>query len=411
MSNSGRRSISDVMMAEPNQQRHMAEELATTTREGFRERFGRMPDVVAYAPGRVNLIGDHTDYCMGYVLPIAINRGIAVALGRSSEGTIIQSLDMNLEYTGRIDGQLRPTTAPSVKFANYPLGVIRQFLDRGTEIGQLDMSIGSTVPAGGGLSSSAALEVSTAIALASLTSVDLDPLQVALLTQKAEHEFPGTPCGIMDMYVSAAAEADHALLIDCRTNRRTAVPMPRSDRYTIMVVDTRKTHDLATDEYADRRRACETAARMIGVDSLRDADAEMINKSIKDPKIHGRARHVVEENTRVMLAAAAMHTGDVEAIGSLMYQSHESLRDLFEVSCDEADHLVSTAREIGTGGGVLGARMTGGGFGGSVVVLCAMEHAEHASRKLTSSYVDKFGQEPGIFTTRACEGARIITGP
>jgi galactokinase len=263
--------------------------------------------------------------------------------------------------------------------------------------------VASSVPIGGGLSSSAAIEVAVATLLEQATGTTLEPREKALLCQRAEHEFAGVPCGIMDQFVSVMGRAGHALLIDCRSREATAVPMPSVKRIEIVVINSGVRHALAGGEYAARRMTCESAAQVLGVASLRDADMGLLESArerLSDAEFR-RARHVVTENARTLDAAEALKSGDLPAIGRLMRESHESLRADFEVSCAELDTLVRAASEAS---GVVGVRMTGGGFGGCVVALVATDAGSDAISGIQQEFRRVHGRECAAHVLRASDG-------
>ena len=338
-------------------------ELAQFTADEFAKAYGRPPRWIAAAPGRVNFIGEHTDYNDGFVLPMAIERYTVIAAAPSTNAA------------GRV--QLRSTESsgepvvidlgrPMQPFAgnawgNYPAGVLAGFLARGITPGGFDAMIHSTVPLGGGLSSSAALEVATATLLETMTGQTLDPVAKALLCQEAEHRYAGVPCGIMDQFISVMGRKDHLLLLDCRSRRTELVPMS-DPSVELLVTNTNVRHELGSGEYAKRRAQCETAAKALGISSLRDATFAALEegKSRMEEVVFRRARHVVGEIARTTNAAQAIRDSRWTEAGQLMYESHVSLRDDYEVSCAELDAVVEIARDIGTNGGVYGVLVWGG---------------------------------------------------
>jgi galactokinase len=384
------------------------EDLVTETTLAFKERFGRAPHHAAMAPGRVNLIGEHTDYNEGYVLPFAIDRWTVVAADAAAgAASRLRSVDLDEE----VAADLTVLPAPSGgSFADYLLGVAAGFADRGCALPNLDLALHGNVPIGAGLGSSAAVEVAMAVLLQEITRTSLEPLETARLCRRAEHTFAGTPCGIMDMLVAAAAREGHALLIDCRTESIRPVSLPAPEKALLLVVDTQVRHDLAESAYAKRRHTCSAAAAAIGVDSLRDADLPAVARASLDDEQVRLCRHVIEENQRTLLAAAALATGDLEALGELMFQSHESLRDLYQVSCPELDAVVDTASALRGSGGVLGCRMTGGGFGGCAVALVRPHEAGAVQAAICERFASRFGREPGVFCARAVGGAGLVSG-
>jgi galactokinase len=372
-------------------------------RAGFERRFGRPPTAGATAPGRVNLIGGHTDYNEGFVLPVAIERRAAVVAApaaASRSRLVALDLDASIE----VDPAAPIEPRPDAPWADHVLGVARGLADLGAAPPALDVALASDVPIGAGLSSSAAIEVATATLLAHVTATRLDPVALARLCRRAETEFVGTPCGIMDMLVAVAARPGHALLIDCRTEEVEAIPLPPPDAVTLLAVDTGVPRRLANEAYADRRAACERAARRLGVTALRDATPAMVTAAgdahAEDLR---RATHVVHENERTLRAAERLRVGDVRGLGALMLESHASLRTLFDVSCPELDVVVDVARDLRADGSgpVHGARMTGAGFGGCAVVLCAAPAAPRVAARITEGFRRAFGRDPAVLRTGA----------
>jgi galactokinase len=272
--------------------------------------------------------------------------------------------------------------------------------------------VDSTVPYGGGVSSSAALEVATAVLLEAMNGVPMDPVEKALLCQKAEHEFAGVPCGIMDQLTSVMARKDNALLLDCRSRKPTCVPMP--DRsVTVLIINTNVRHKLADGEYARRRDNCIEAAKALKIPALRDADLKRLKEAQDrmDPLAFRRARHVIAENERTLQAAKAMQAGDWPAFGKLMYASHKSLRQDYEVSCAELDAVVDIATKLGLAQGVFGCRMTGAGFGGCAVCLVKSEAVQFVTKALGDEYEQRTNLQPTIFSSRPAAGARVLSAP
>jgi galactokinase len=378
----------------------------------FAARFDRSPTLAAFAPGRVNLIGEHTDYNQGFVLPVAIERETVIVADLAARATSTLHL-ADFHETLNVD-LTRSLTAPRGAHGRHILGVARQFQRLGFRLPNLDALVTSTVPIGAGLSSSAAIEVAFATLLQRVVGCDVTARDKARLCQAAEHEFSGTPCGIMDMYISIAASPHHALLIDCRSEQASAIPADfASHGAALLVIDTGVKHDLAAGAYAERRATCEAAAAALGRPSLRGA-------SIEDLNVHGlshtqrrRALHVISENTRTILAAEALALGDLQRVGELMFASHASLRDLYEVSCPELDALVDAAVAVREQGqGVLGSRMTGAGFGGCTIVLCEAPVLNRVKMELAGAFAARFGREPAMmFPSAAAGGARLLPGP
>jgi galactokinase len=382
-------------------------DLVSDAAAGLLERFQAQASITAAAPGRVNLIGEHIDYCDGFVMPFAIDRYVVIAgcangttnaRITSALGEEVVVLDLTLQQV---------VSAP--KWANYLRGVIRGFQDRGHHIPGFDAYILSSVPGGAGLSSSAALECAIATFLEGLLDTVLETREKALLCQKAEHDFAHVPCGIMDQFASAFGKPNRLVLIDCNTGEPELVPFENPD-LTVLISNTMVHHELSDGGYAARRKNTEDGLAILGRASWRDvssADVQANWEKLGEP-INRRARHVVGEISRTIAAAAALARNDFETLGPLMAASHDSLRDDFEVSCKELDLMVELARKIGRGGGVIGARMTGGGFGGSTVTLCESRSAFEIATSLSAGYEKATGITPQIFASRPSQGAHLI---
>jgi galactokinase len=305
----------------------------------------------------------------------------------------------------------QPLQRGEPSWANYVKGVIVGFQRLGQKIPGFDAHIESTVPVGGGVSSSAALEVATATLLEAITGKKLTPVQKGLLCQKAEHEFALMPCGIMDQFISVMGKAGHVLLLDCQSRRTKLVPM-KSKAVAILVINTNVKHELTGSEYPDRRRQCEAAAQALGVKSLRRSTLAEVNAapSKMTNLVFRRARHVVTEITRTTEAAAAFARGDWATAGELMYASHASLRGDYEVSCPELDDVVAIAHGLGRKGGVYGCRMTGGGFGGCCVALVQASKVKTIAAKIASAYKAQTKITPSLFVSRPGQGATLLKG-
>jgi galactokinase len=381
----------------------MNKELAEQAFSGFHQRFGRRPSWAAAAPGRVNLIGEHTDYNDGYVLPMAIDRHVVVLADESwNDWSTLRALDLKSELTTDLSRPQMPR--PVGEFGNYLIGVSSRFAREG-EVPNLDLVVTGNLPIGAGLASSAAVEVAMATLLQGVTGLELDPRSMALVCQQAEHEYAGTPCGIMDMLVATHARAGAALLIDCRSLETRPIPLPD---VAILVADTTVRRELSDGAYAERRRCCAEAAQRLGVASLRDVETAPSAQRDLDDAQWRCARHVVTENQRTLLAAAALATGDLDALGELMFDSHASLRHLLRVSCPELDAVVEAAADLRGGGGVIGARMTGAGFGGCAVIACRTEAAAEVSSVIERRFDERFGRRPVLFPVTAAGAAAAI---
>jgi galactokinase len=387
------------------------QKLAADTANQFSKTYGRPPRWIVAAPGRVNLIGEHTDYNDGFVLPTAIERYAVMAADRAADGkNVVQIRDTSGVEPAMIDVSVPPRPG-TPKWSNYPRGVVAGFLKRDLNPGGLDVLLNSTVPLGSGLSSSASLEVCTATLVEAVTGRTIPPVEKALLCQKAEHDFAGVPCGIMDQFISVMGRQNNLLLLDCRSHETQLVPM-NDPAVSLLITNTNVKHELANGEYAQRRAQCEAAGKILGVSALRDATPEMLEnaKARMDDVVYRRARHVVGEIERTVHAAEGIKASNWPAVGQLMYASHTSLRDDYEVSCKELDAVVEIAESIGVKGGVFGCRMTGGGFGGCTIALVKTEQIEAISAKFAADYKVKTGIEATIFVTRPAAGATIVKG-
>ena len=387
------------------------QDLASHVAAEFEKLYGRPPRWIAAAPGRVNIIGEHTDYNDGFVLPMAIEYYSVMAADRPVDGREVITLRSTLEAEVATIDLTRPVRLAAPKWGNYPRGVVAGFLERGIQPGGLDVLLHSTVPLGSGLSSSAALEVCTATLLEAVTGTTLDPVEKALLCQKAEHDFAGVPCGIMDQFISALGREGHLLLLDCRTRTTELVPMS-DPSVALLIINTNVKHELSGGEYAERRAQCEEAARNLGVESLRDVTVVQLEagKSKMSETVYRRARHVIGEIGRTVHAAGSVRQSDWPAVGQLMYASHAALRDDYEVSCEELDVVVEIAEAIGEQGGVYGCRMTGGGFGGCCVALVKASAVEDISKKIAADYKARTGIAATIFASRPAAGATVVKG-
>jgi galactokinase len=339
--------------------------LADRVAEEFLAHYGAPPGGVWHAPGRVNLMGEHTDYNEGWVLPFALDRGVVVAAARRGDGVL--GLRSRQAPGDAVSVPLASLAAGLVTgWAAYPAGVAWAMREAGYPVGGASLVFDSDLPRGAGLSSSAALECATALALAALYEVSASRPELARLARRAENEMVGVPSGIMDQSASLLGEARRALLLDCRTIETTLVPFdPAGAGLALLVVDTGVRHALTDGRYALHRQECEQAARALGVPALRDvADAAAVSR-IADPVLARRARHVITDDQRVWEAVALLEAGDLAGLGPVLHASHVSLRDDFEISWPQADVAVAAAEDAGA----LGARMVGGGFGGSVIAL------------------------------------------
>jgi len=365
----------------------------------FVDRYGECPAFLVRAPGRVNLIGEHTDYNDGFVLPLAIEREVWIALRPRPDGTVaVSSADFEENAVFALDDLVRGGPA----WGEYVKGTAWSLAAAGYQLQGWDGAVRSDVPIGAGLSSSAAVELATARAFATIAQLDWNPAAMARLAQRAENEWVGMRCGIMDQMIAAVGREGHAVLIDCRTLTTRPVPLP--DRTVVVVMDTATRRGLVESAYNERRRQCEDAAAFFGVRALRDVSLEMLERADQrlDAASARRARHVVTENARTLAAADAMCGGDAPALGALMTESHRSLRDDFEVSSIALDTMVDIAQEQEA---CYGARMTGGGFGGCAVALVDRAAVDSFVARVTEEYERRTRTAPRLYVTGATAGA------
>jgi galactokinase len=371
-------------------------QLDQRARAGFREAFGYPPGAVAVAPGRMNIIGEHTDYNEGYALPAAIDRHVAVALRLRRDSQIAMRSD-RFQAMVNLDG------LPSRRQGNwtdYLVAVAREIDQQHGPGPGLDVFVASDLPVGSGLSSSGALEVASAVAMLAARGIEMPLLDIARLCQAAENGFVGARTGIMDQFTALKARGGNAMLLDCRSLEDEQVPLP-DGRFAWLLADSRVRHELAGSAYNQRRVECEAAARALGLSSLRDATEDGLER-IENPIERHRARHVITENARVLQAADALRRRAPRGLGPLLYASHESLRLDFAVSCRELDCLVELA--AGTPQ-VIGARMMGGGFGGCVLVLLEATGTDDVEQHLAEGYADEFHKSPEFYRVRSVDGA------
>ena len=371
--------------------------------DAFRVQYGGQPSFVARAPGRVNLIGEHTDYNDGFVLPMAIDRFTWIAFNpRADDGIRVSSLN----FDGQAQFSLGAMERQNGFWAEYVKGVAWALTSAGYSLRGWEGVIASDVPIGAGLSSSAAMEMATARAFSVSSGFAWQAAQMAQAGQKAENGWVGMNCGIMDQMISAAGKADHALLIDCRSLETKSVPLPSGT--VVVVLDTATRRGLVDSAYNERRASCEAAARFFGVKALRDLSVAAFEARAGelDDVIRRRARHVVTENERVLQAVAAMGQGDADALGRLMDASHVSMRDDFEISNPALNSIVTAARHQS---GCYGARMTGGGFAGCGVALVKADVAQAFAASVANEYQAATGLTPAIYVCNAMEGASIIS--
>jgi galactokinase len=371
-------------------------------------RFQAEPAVFV-APGRVNLIGEHTDYAEGFVMPVAIDFATLAAISPRTDGKVVICSE-NFDEEKTFEAASLPTTAAK-HWSDYPLGVLAILAGEGQKIPAFSMTLWGDVPLGSGLSSSAALEVVTMLAVLSLTGASYPGPVVARLCQRVENEFVGANCGIMDQFISANGKENHALLLDCRDLSFKLAPIP--DDIAIVIANTMVKHSIAGGDYPTRRRESEAACAIInghrgGVPFLRDATLEDLAKwgHEMEPKSYLRAKHVITEDLRTVAAEKALEMGDLAEVGRLMAEAHASYSKDFEGSCPEADAMVEMAQDLP---GLIGARLTGGGFGGCTVNLVQRDHAKAFAETLGSRYFAKFGIQPQIHICHASGGAHRLS--
>jgi galactokinase len=385
-----------------------AQALGQTAAAAFTAQFAAPPGGTWFAPGRVNLIGEHTDYNGGFVLPFALGSGVAVAAASRGDDTLALSSSLAGGEVLRVQlASLRPGSVTG--WAAYPAGVAWAMQQAGLPVRGADVAIEADLAAGAGLSSSAALESAIGLALTELSGLTVSRTDIARLAQQAENDFVGAPTGIMDQSAALLCSAGHALLLDCQSSASTAVPFdPASAGLAMLIIDTGTRHAHAAGGYRDRRLESARAAAALGAPTLRAAadgaaTAQDLLARLADPLLRRRARHVLTENERVLQAVRLLHDGNIEAIGPLLTASHASLRDDYEVSWNKADTVVESALRAGA----LGGRMMGGGFGGSVVALVPT-HDEHIRRAITAGFAVHGWPAPGFLTVAPSASARQL---
>lgn len=376
-------------------------------REGFEELYGAAPEGVWAAPGRVNLIGEYTDFNEGFVMPLALPHTAVAAVSRRDDGVLrLHSADIGGPVVELRVDELAPLTNTS--WAAYPAGVVWALREAGHAVTGADVHLASTVPTGAGLSSSAALEVVVALALDDLYGLGLTRPELARLAQRAENDFVGVPCGIMDQTASACSTEGHALHLDCRDLSIRQIPFDlASQGLELLVVDTRVKHALGDGAYAERREGCEEGARQLGVSHLRDVRHEELDAALarlSDERVRRYVRHVVSDDHRVDRVVALLDAGDVRAIGPVLTEGHASLRDDLRISCAELDLAVDSANAAGA----LGARMTGGGFGGSAIVLVESADVDSVGKAVAEAFAEAGYTAPRVFPAVPSAGARRL---
>ena len=378
------------------------------SQQKFNEHYGYNPEKTVFAPGRVNIIGEHTDYNDGFVMPCAINYGMAVSFAKRNDSIWrVYAIDINEQDEFDLSQDF---TRSEHKWANYVRGVVKYVQEQCPEFKQgADLVMTSDVPMSSGLSSSAALEISIGKTCQVLDNLPLSLAQIALIGQKAENKFVGANCGNMDQLTSALGQKDHLIMIDCRSLDITPTPVPQG--YSIAIINSNVKHDLVTGEYNSRRQECEQAAKFFGVKALRDVTPEQFHARENELKAESelaykRAKHVVYEDQRVLDAVTALKVNDMVKLGQLMGESHNSMRDDFEITIPEIDYLVELAQvAIGKNGG---ARMTGGGFGGCIVCLVPNEKVEALRQLIADNYEKQTGIKETFYLCTASDGVSVV---
>lgn len=377
--------------------------LKSITQQVFADTFGYAPSHSIQAPGRVNLIGEHTDYNDGFVLPCAIDYQTVIACARRDDRQVrVMAVDYdNQQDSFSLDAPIEPLSEPM--WANYVRGVVKHLQQRDASFGGVDMVISGNVPQGAGLSSSASLEVAVGTVFQQLYQLKLDGAAIAVNGQEAENQFVGCNCGIMDQLISALGQQDHAMLLDCRTLGTRAVSMPED--VAVVIINSNFRRNLVGSEYNTRREQCETGARFFNKKALRDVTLEEFAAAEQqlDPLVAKRVRHVITENARTLEAADALSSGDLQRMGELMAASHASMRDDFEITVPPIDQLVEIVKaEIGPRGGV---RMTGGGFGGCIVALMPTDLVDQVKAAVAQQYEAQTGIKETFYVCKASAGA------
>ncbi len=380
----------------------------------FQQKFGRLPAYVARAPGRVNLLGEHVDYNDGFVLPAAIDRATYIAFGPADSGQTTlwaADFDAGARFAPQtLPAKTQPDGSPLPDWARYPAGMMWALREAGLETPAMDAVFASDVPRGSGLSSSASVEMAFGVAWQQLGGWSLAPMELAKLGQRAENQYVGVNCGIMDQFASACGVENHLLFLDCRSLEWETLTLPEG--VSIVVADTTVRRKLTSGEYNQRRAACEEAVRLLQaglpeIRALRDVSLTDFNRLAGrlPAEVEKRARHVVEEIERAQQAIPLLQAGDLSRFGELMNACHASLRDLYQVSCPELDVMAAAAQLLP---GCYGARLTGAGFGGCTVNLVAREQAEAFAQSLAAAYESQTGLHPEIYICKASAGAGVL---
>ena len=381
----------------------MSNILVNDVKTQFIETFGATP-ILIFSPGRINIIGEHTDYNDGFVFPAAVDKGIAAAIQKSNSGkSTAVALDLDSTVTFELD-KLKPSKEGS--WENYVFGVVAEIQNRNLVVGDFNIVFKGNIPAGAGMSSSAALENSVVYGLNELFDLGLSKYDMILISQKAEHNYVGVKCGIMDQYASMFGIENNALHLDCRTVESKPYEINFKD-HQLILINTNVKHSLSDSAYNDRRSACENISELLGIKALRDAteaDLEKIIDKVTSAN-YQKALFVIQENERTLKAGKAIENNDLEKLGKLIYQSHDGLSNQYKVSCDELDFLVEQAKKNKH---VLGARMMGGGFGGCTINLVAKSEAKAFAETASKAYLAKFGKDCSVYYIQLSNGTHIV---
>ncbi len=381
----------------------MNNELIHKIESAFKLSFKEQP-ILVFAPGRINFIGEHTDYNEGFVLPAAINKGIVAAIGKSDAAECsIFAIDLNESYKFSIDNL---STITNGNWRNYIIGVVAEIQKRGLKVEPFNFVFGGDIPKGAGLSSSAALENGVVYGLNELFGLGLSKAEMIVISQQAEHNYVGVRCGIMDQYASMSGEVNHALLLDCRTQK--AIPIQIDfDGYELLLINTNVSHNLVDAAYNERRKVCEQVVSLLKVQALRDAtENDLINiKQNLTEADYQKALYIIQENERVQKAAQMIKENNLIGLGKLLFEAHNGAQHQFKISCDELDFLVEKAKENSN---VLGARMMGGGFGGCTINLIKKEALEPFTQEISKAYLEEFNHHCSFYFIKLSQGTHLI---
>lgn len=360
--------------------------------------------LMVFSPGRINLIGEHTDYNDGFVLPAAIDKGIVIGLSKTASNlSTIVALDINEEFSFSIEN-IEPIKDGG--WRNYVIGVVAEIQKKGCQIGNFNLLFGGDIPIGAGLSSSAALENSIVFGLSQLFELILSKKEMILISQRAEHNFVGVTCGIMDQYASMFGQKDSAILLDCQNLNSSLIDLDLGN-YEILLINTNVKHSLAESAYNERRSTCERVAAVLNIKSLRDATQSKIDSimdQISDDDCQ-KSLYVIQENQRVLEAAKAIRNKNIDALGALFYASHHGLQHQYKVSCEELDFLVDQTRGVDS---IIGSRMMGGGFGGCTINLIRKDSLQSCKAEIALAYSEKFNNDCSFYKVRLSAGTRLI---